>query len=239
MNLNLINETIKSYSKDFNDLTIINKEEIYEFITNLKRIMFPNIYKPKIYIERLYIELNEIFDSIGITDNTIDEFFNELVNLKKLLLSDIDAFFDNDPACTCKEEVILSYNSFDAIFIYRISNLLYILNVPYIPRILTEYAHSKTGIDIHPGCTIGSSFFIDHGTGIIIGETTKIGNNVSIYQGVTLGAKNLSDAKSLRGVKRHPTIEDNVIIYANAVILGGDTVIKSGTVVNCNAFIVK
>ena len=93
MNLNLINETIKSYSKEFNDLTNINKEEIYEFITNLKRIMFPNIYKPKIYIERLYIELSEIFDSIGITDNTIDEFFNELVNLKKLLLSDIDAFF--------------------------------------------------------------------------------------------------------------------------------------------------
>ena len=138
-----------------------------------------------------------------------------------------------------KEEVILSYNSFDAVFIYRISNLLYILNVPYIPRILTEYAHSKTGIDIHPGCTIGKSFFIDHGTGIVIGETTLIGKNVSIYQGVTLGAKNLSDASTLRGVKRHPTIEDNVTIYANAVILGGSTVIKAGTVVPCNAYITK
>ena len=239
MDFNKISTLIKKYDSDFNDLTYINKLEICEFIENLKVIMFPNIYENKISLKRLYIELNEIFEKFKYTIDTIDKFFSSLVDVKKTLLTDIDAFYENDPSCTCKEEVILSYNSFDAVFIYRISNLLYILNVPYIPRILTEYAHSKTGIDIHPGCTIGKSFFIDHGTGIVIGETTLIGDNVSIYQGVTLGAKNLSDASTLRGVKRHPTIEDNVTIYANAVILGGSTIIKAGTVVPCNAFITK
>ena len=239
MDFNKISTLIKKYDSDFNDLTYINKLEIYEFIENLKVIMFPSIYENKISLKRLYIELNEIFEKLKYTIDTIDKFFSSLVDVKKTLLTDIDAFYENDPACISKEEVILSYNSFDAVFIYRISNLLYILNVPYIPRILTEYAHSKTGIDIHPGCTIGKSFFIDHGTGIVIGETTKIGKNVSIYQGVTLGAKSLSDASTLRGVKRHPTIEDNVTIYANAVILGGSTIIKEGTVVPCNAYITK
>lgn len=167
--------------------------------------------------------------------NIADHFFRKLPQVYDELLLDIDAFVDGDPAAMSVFEVIRSYPGFYAIFIYRIAHHLYIQGVPLIPRILSEYAHSKTGIDIHPAAMIGKSFFIDHGTGVVIGETSKIGNNVKIYQGVTLGA--LSIDKKLAGIKRHPTVEDNVIIYSGATILGGETVIGNGSIVGGNVWL--
>lgn len=155
---------------------------------------------------------------------------------KKIIL-DVKAGFDGDPASVNNEEVVLCYPGFFATFVYRIAHVLYEEEIPIIPRLMTEYAHQRTGIDIHPGANIGKSFFIDHGTGVVIGETTIIGDNVRIYQGVTLGALSLSDPRSQSGKKRHPTIGNNVIIYANATILGGDTVIPDGAKINGNTFI--
>ena len=149
----------------------------------------------------------------------------------------LQAAYDGDPAATGMAEVIFSYPGLFAITVYRLAHELYVLNVPMIPRIMTEHAHSITGIDIHPGATVGKYFFIDHGTGIVIGETTVIGENVKIYQGVTLGGLSTRGGQSLRGKRRHPTIEDNVTIYANASILGGDTVIGQGCVIGASAFI--
>ena len=143
------------------------------------------------------------------------------------------------PAATSKAEIILSYPGFYAIFVYRFAHELYKRNVPFIPRMMTEHAHSKTGIDINPGAEIGEYFFIDHGTGIVIGETTTIGNNVKIYQGVTLGALSPRKGQVLSGVKRHPTVEDNVTIYANSTILGGNTVIGENSVIGGNSFVTE
>ncbi len=170
-------------------------------------------------------------------EGVIKTFYEELPVLYKLLLKDAEAIEAGDPAAKSRDEVIRSYPGFYAIAIYRIANLLHRLNVPFIPRILTEIAHSKTGIDIHPAATIGESFFIDHGTGIVIGETTHIGNHVKIYQGVTLGA--LSVNKSMAQTKRHPTIMDNVVIYAGATILGGNTVIGEGSVIGGNVWLTE
>lgn len=167
----------------------------------------------------------------------INQFYDELPAIYDLLLKDADALEKGDPAARGVEEVMRSYPGFYAISIFRIANALFKLNVPFIPRIFTELAHSKTGIDIHPGATIGEYFFIDHGTGIVIGETTKIGDNVKIYQGVTLGA--LSVKKVLAETKRHPTIEDNVVIYAGATILGGKTIIGENSVIGGNSWITE
>lgn len=162
-------------------------------------------------------------------------FFEQVPTLYASMLTDADAILEGDPAAKNLKEVIRTYPGFLAISIYRVANQLYKLNVPLIPRILTEYAHSITGIDIHPGATIGDYLSIDHGTGVVIGETTIIGNHVKLYQGVTLGA--LSVEKILANIKRHPTIEDNVIIYSNATILGGDTVIGHDTIIGGNVWI--
>lgn len=166
-------------------------------------------------------------------------FFNSIGKVQKLLLKDIQAAFDGDPAAKTKKEIIYCYPGLLAIFIYRFAHVLYKMGVPYIPRIMTEYAHGHTGIDINPGADIGEYFFIDHGTGVVVGETTQIGNNVKIYQGVTLGALSTRLGQLLRNKKRHPTIEDNVTIYSNASILGGDTVIGEGSVIGGNSFITK
>ena len=154
-------------------------------------------------------------------------------------MKDIQAAYDGDPAAHSKEEIIFCYPGFFAIFIYRIAHKLYSLKTPSIPRIMSEYAHSQTGIDINPGAEIGEYFFIDHGTGVVIGETTKIGNHVKIYQGVTLGALSTRSGQLLRDIKRHPTIEDNVTIYSSASILGGETVIGKGVVIGGNCFITE
>lgn len=161
----------------------------------------------------------------------------ELPRIQQMLLTDIEATFDGDPAAANKEEIIFAYPGLFAIFVYRIAHELYLRHVPMIPRIMSEYAHSRTGIDIHPGAQIGPWFFIDHGTGIVIGETTVIGDHVKVYQGVTLGALTTRGGQSLRGKRRHPTIEDNVTIYAGASILGGDTVIGRDCVIGSNVFI--
>ncbi len=168
-----------------------------------------------------------------------DEFLHELPRIQSLLLKDVDAGYDGDPAAQDKESVIFSYPGLYAIFVYRIAHELYTREVPFIPRIMTEYAHSRTGIDINSGATIGEYFFIDHGTGVVIGETTTIGDHVKLYQGVTLGALSTRKGQALRGTKRHPTIEDNVTIYANSTILGGETVIGHDSVISGNTFIIS
>ncbi len=164
-------------------------------------------------------------------------FFETLPSVQKLLLLDIQAGYDGDPAADNREQIIFSYPGFYAIFVYRIAHELYKLSVPFIPRIMTEHAHSKTGIDINSGAVIGKYFFMDHGTGIVIGETTIIGDHVKLYQGVTLGALSTRGGQHLAGIKRHPTIEDNVTIYSNATVLGGDTVIGKESVIGGGAFI--
>ncbi len=166
-----------------------------------------------------------------------EEFLGELPAIKAMLDEDLEAAYNGDPAAKSKEEIVSAYPGFYATLVHRVAHLLYKHNVSILPRMMSELAHSSTGIDIHPGATIGHYFFIDHGTGIVIGETTEIGNDVRIYQGVTLGAKSLENADELRGKKRHPTIKDNVIIYAGASILGGDTVIGSNVTIGSNVFI--
>ena len=166
-------------------------------------------------------------------------FLDRLTSIRAYLKTDIQAAFDGDPAATSFDEIIYSYPGFYAIMTNRIAHELYLLDIPLIPRIMTEHAHSKTGIDIHPGVTIGEYFFIDHGTGVVIGETTVIGDHVKIYQGVTLGGLSTRDGQKLRGTKRHPTIGNNVTIYSNASILGGETFIGEGCVISGNCFITK
>ncbi len=172
-------------------------------------------------------------------EQVCNRFFEKVPDIQAMLLKDVQAAFDGDPAAQSKEEIIFSYPGFLAIFVYRIAHELYIQDVPLIPRIMTEYAHSQTGVDINSGAEIGEYFFIDHATGVVIGETTKIGKHVKIYQGVTLGALSTRGGQRLSGKKRHPTIEDNVTIYSNASVLGGQTVIGAGSIIGGSAFVTE
>jgi serine O-acetyltransferase len=185
-------------------------------------------------------------DEKTLTDNTYwraeriaEELLEQLPEIKRRLSLDIEAAYEDDPAAQSVEEVILSYPCVYAIAAYRIAHELYLRSVPVIPRIMSEHAHTLSGVDIHPGARIGENFFIDHGTGVVIGETADIGNNVRIYQGVTVGARSLShqEVSGLRGTKRHPTIEDDVVIYSGATILGGTTVIGKGSIIGGNVWI--
>ncbi len=164
-------------------------------------------------------------------------FFQAIPEVRSVIQTDVEAFFDGDPAAYSVDEIIYCYPGLFAVTVYRLAHVLYELKVPMLPRIMTEHAHSVTGIDINPGATIGKYFFIDHGTGIVIGETTVIGEHVKLYQGVTLGALTTRGGQKLRGKRRHPTIEDNVTIYAGASILGGDTCIGHDSVIGSNVFI--
>ena len=169
-----------------------------------------------------------------------DAFFRRLPEIRTKLLKDVDALYEGDPAAVSREEVMICYPGFYAISIYRLAHELQLLEAPLIPRIMTEYAHEKTGIDIHPGATIGEYFFIDHGTGIVIGETTTIGDHVKLYQGVTLGARSFEldeNGNPVKKIKRHPDIGNHVVIYANATILGGDTVIGDDCVIGGNTWL--
>ena len=168
---------------------------------------------------------------------TVTRFFKEIPDVYDILLDDARFFVNCDPAAESFEEVILTYPGFLALIIYRLAHILYKLEVPVLPRVMTEYAHTKTGIDIHPGAEIGKNCFIDHGTGIVIGETAVVGNNVKIYQGVTLGA--LYVEKELADTKRHPTIEDNVILYSGCTILGGQTTVGRDTIIGGNVWLTK
>ncbi len=240
-------------------------EVIKDIISGLMKIIYPGFYREKTYkyynqssritvlIEDVSYKLNKQiilalrqlpehadtgFEEISETAaGIVTDFLQKIPRVREYLATDVDAFFDGDPAAFNHNEVILSYPGLYAVTVARLAHELFLLNVPLIPRIMTEYAHSKTGIDIHPGATIGKYFFIDHGTGIVIGETTIIGDHVKIYQGVTLGGLSTKGGQALKNKRRHPTIEDNVTIYAGASILGGDTVIGEGCTVGSNAFI--
>lgn len=240
-----------------------DRKEIIELINDLRRVTFPGYFGREnlSFVSREHFAGNElaviyekVFNQIKAAvayDEAVKEceklevkaeelalaFIKKIPYVQEMILKDVAAEFDGDPAAKNKEDIILSYPGIYAIFVYRYAHELYEMGVPYIPRIMTEHAHSKTGIDINPGAKIGEYFCIDHGTGIVIGETTEIGSRVKIYQGVTLGALSLRKGQALSGVKRHPTIEDNVVIYANTTILGGETVIGENSVVAGNTFI--
>src|SRR3989339_143586 len=226
------------------------KAEAVNYLHELIDLLFPHFSK-KVYsdsedvlanLQLLKRNLVELIKQLnGNTPQNASEiadlFINKIPEIHSKLWNDAQAIHSGDPASESIDEVILAYPGFMAIVIYRLSHELYLLKVPIIPRIMSEHAHQITGIDIHPGASIGSPFFIDHGTGIVIGETTVIGKNVKIYQGVTLGA--LSVDKSLAQTKRHPTIEDDVIIYSQAVILGGSTVIGKNSVIGGNSWVTQ
>ena len=178
----------------------------------------------------------------GVVENEAIKYINDIQRIKDLIMLDVKAGYEGDPAATSYDEVMLCYPAFIATSIYRFAHSLYARGFKIVARMMTEYAHSKTGIDIHPGAKIGKSFFIDHGTGVVIGETTVIGDNVKLYQNVTLGAKSFSkndDGSLVKGIKRHPNIGNNVVIYAGATILGGDTIIGDNTVIGGNSWITK
>ena len=240
-----------------------DKAIITDMIQKLLRIVYPGYSRDKSYriynvkhnlsmlIEDVMFNLNRqillVLQDSGLDQAEAEEksqelcleFFRQIPTLRAVVQTDVQAAFDGDPAATSKDEVIFCYPGLFAITVYRLAHILYTLNVPLLPRIMTEHAHSITGIDIHPGATIGRYFFIDHGTGIVIGETTIIGEHVKIYQGVTLGGLTTRGGQSLRGMKRHPTIEDNVTLYAGASVLGGETVIGRDSVIGSNAFITR
>ena len=232
-----------------------DKDVIIDVIEKLQRIVFPGYFRDKTYriynakhnlsmlIEDVMFNLSRevalVLPEGENAEKICLEFLSRIPAIRQVVQTDLQAAYDGDPAATGMAEIIFSYPGLFAITVYRLAHELYLLKVPMIPRIMTEYAHSVTGIDIHPGATIGKYFFIDHGTGIVIGETTIIGENVKIYQGVTLGGLSTRGGQSLRGKRRHPTIEDNVTIYANAAILGGETVIGQGCVIGSSAFITK
>ena len=174
-------------------------------------------------------------------DGILLSFFDALPTVAEMLSCDVQAAYEGDPAARTTEEIMLSYPAFEAISIYRIAHVLYTLGVPLIPRMMTEHAHKNTGIDIHPGATIGRYFFIDHGTGVVIGETCRIGDHVKLYQGVTLGAKSFEldeNGNPVKGIKRHPDIGNHVVVYANATILGGNTVVGDRSVIGGNVWLI-
>ncbi len=239
-----LNNINTNYSKDVPSVI-----KTHEFIDNLISILFPlnsdqRFTEKEIEsgLEKCMAGLEELLYPIRHSIKEAQEkisrtFFERLPETYELLISDANAIARFDPAASSVEEIILCYPGFYCISVYRMAHILYTLDVPILPRVMTEYAHGKTGIDIHPGAKIGTPFFIDHGTGIVIGETAEIGNNVRLYQGVTIGA--LSVEKGLANTKRHPTIEDNVVVYAGSAILGGKTVIGHDTVVGGNTWITE
>ncbi len=212
-----------------NNLSLLIEDVMYNLN---KQIVIALRFRPE-YEDADEKEIEEEAQQIAIA------FFKRIPKIREYLETDLEAAYDGDPAAYYRDEIILSYPGQLATTINRIAHELYLLEVPLIPRIMTEYAHGRTGIDIHPGATIGKYFFIDHGTGIVIGESTIIGEHVKIYQGVTLGALSTRGGQRLKSVKRHPTIEDNVTIYSGASILGGETVIGKNAVIGSNAFITK
>lgn len=226
------------------------KQQIIELIHFLRSMLYPEIFGEMGYKSSdslksearfvLIDSLKTVCDDGVDVEKIADEIFKQLPNVKELLDTDVHAAYVGDPAAQSTKEVMLAYPAFEAISIFRIAHEFYKLEVPILPRMMTEYAHKNTGIDIHPGATIGKFFFIDHGTGVVIGETTTIGENVKLYQGVTLGAKSFAvnpDGSLVKGIKRHPDIGNNVVIYAGATILGGNTSIGDNCVIGGNVWL--
>ncbi|NLP57402.1 serine O-acetyltransferase EpsC [Lutibacter sp. B1] len=237
----IIQKIISNKNRPHLNFSLKKKTEL--FTNNLFNTLFDAEACVKNNIEQLEVDFKEIYklacliDNSSCNENVWNEFLMKLPNILEKLNLDAHELMDNDPAANSVEEVYLAYPGFYAIAIYRFSHELFLLKTPLIPRLMSEYAHSKTGTDIHPGATIGNSFFIDHATGTVIGETCIIKDHVKIYQGVTLGA--LQVEKSMKNTKRHPTVENNVTIYANATILGGDTVIGENCTIGGNVWITK
>jgi len=240
-----------------------NRAEVVACLEKLRTILFPGYFETGQTMEALLQEVaSSLITQIGLAiqhgphcgdgqperedqrdrrdaEEITAEFIARIPKIMEELATDIEALYDGDPAAYSRCEIILSYPGLYAGMVYRIAHELHLLRVPLLPRVMTEHAHSVTGIDIHPGATIGKYFCMDHGTGIVIGETTEIGDHVKLYQGVTLGALSTKSGQGLRSVRRHPTIMDHVTIYSGATILGGDTVIGEHAVIGGNAFVVK
>ena len=222
-----------------------SRRATYAFMEDLFEIIFPveNIATSKQEVKsekQLITDLSNLIVPLFSNDTTASnhltqKFISEIASFRQMLLSDAELFLTSDPAANSLEEIIIAYPGFYAIVMYRISHFLLLQGIPILPRLTSEIAHSRTGIDIHPGATIGHPFFIDHGTGVVIGETTFIGNFVKIYQGVTLGA--MAVKQQIKSVKRHPTIENNVVIYAGACILGGNTIVGHDSIIGGNVWL--
>ena len=246
-----------------------SRDRVVEITTNFLAVLFPGYYEKQelskanltyyiwekiafIYhhlsreiLKSLKSACGSLGDEGKLTDESIEITFailRKIPNIRQQLRGDVRAAYEGDPAAQSLDEIILSYPGIEAVAVHRVAHELHLLKVPLIPRIMSEYAHNKTGIDIHPGASIGSNFFIDHGTGVVIGETTEIGNNVRLYQGVTLGALSIQKDASgniVRGTKRHPTLKDNVIIYSGATILGGKTVVGEYSIIGGSVWLTE
>ena len=241
-----------------------SKQAVTALTCDLLRLLFPGFFDEKlVHSSEIKVETAALLDSVlGKLEDEIRksleynppadldkkdiaaaahritlEFLGCLPGIRELLQTDTEAAFNGDPAAFSKEEIIVAYPFIEAISVQRLAHQLYLKHVPLIPRIMSEWAHARTGMDLHPGATIGTHFFIDHGTGTVVGETAVIGNHVKMYHGVTLGARSTSGGQQLRGKRRHPTIEDRVTIYPGATILGGETVIGAGSTIGGNVFI--
>ena len=252
--------------RDIDKMELFQKPEtdvVVQLLEKLRRILFPGYFREKNYrmyhveanlslltedvLYNLAKQLGRIYEGQGEEPEAAMRhaqevglaFLREIPRVRAMLQTDLQAAFDGDPAAGSMAEILFAYPGMFAVFVYRLAHVLCTLEVPMLPRMMTEHAHSLTGIDIHPGATIGEYFFIDHGTGVVIGETTVIGNRVKLYQGVTLGALSTRGGQKLRGKRRHPTIADDVTIYAGASVLGGETVIGQGSVIGSNVFITK
>ncbi|MEC1178091.1 serine acetyltransferase [Metasolibacillus meyeri] len=265
-----LNDINKQYIDIENSIGFVGRDEIYKILDKFHEVLFPGIYTtPPIDEIRINIvssnklreaalDLRDIIEKVLIynmedsnpancetycreqADQIVMNLIARFPTVRKVLQTDIQAAYNGDPAALSTEEILLSYPSIVAMFIHRIAHELYEMGVQIVPRIMSEHAHRLTGIDIHPGATIGESFFIDHGTGVVIGETCTIGRNVKVYQGVTLGALSFpldANGNPIKGIKRHPNIEDNVVIYAGATILGGDTTIGHDSVLGSNIWL--
>jgi len=246
-----------------------SKRSIDSLCNELLHLLFPGFFSEEaVSLDELPAAAQEIIDSISDqleeiisvslrirTENKLDakslrseaiaiteHFFEGIPLVRALLKTDVEAAYAGDPAARSLEEIVLAYPGLEAVAIQRVAHLLYKESVPLLPRMMTEWAHSRTGIDIHPGASIGSHFFIDHGTGVVIGETCEIGNRVKLYHGVTLGARSFQKdehGEIIKGTRRHPKVEDNVVIYPNGIILGGDTVIGARSTIGANVFLMK
>lgn len=247
-------------------------DKIIEILNDFKEVLYPGYrrrqglhggnvsYYVGNLVDRIFNELSTqiaralqhedvVFESRGEWNSYLEQgeqltlkLLERLPEIRRVLATDVQAAYDGDPACKSLDEVIFCYPGLDAITVHRIAHELYLLNVPFIPRMMAEWSHKETGIDIHPGATIGESFFIDHGTGVVIGETTVIGKQVKLYQGVTLGALSFptdSDGNIIRTMKRHPTIDDRVVVYASATILGGETIVGHDSVIGSSVWLTR
>jgi serine O-acetyltransferase len=241
-----------------------SKHAIADITVDLLRLLFPGFFDEKVlHSSEIKVETAALLDSVlgrledelcksleykppaalpkkdvrGLARSLTLEFLNRLPHIRELLQTDTEAAYCGDPAALSREEVIVAYPFIEAVSVQRLAHELYLKQIPLIPRIMTEWAHARTGMDLHPGARIGTHFFVDHCTGTVVGETTSIGNHVKMYQGVGLVAKSLAAGQALRGQKRHPTIEDHVTIYAGATIMGGDTVVGEGSTIGANVFL--